>query len=180
MRKRIFTLLIIALVVVGFDRLTKAWASQTLVGEPVQRFLADMFRLGYVENSGVFLGLGNSLPDWIRFALFVVLVGLGLVAASIYTLTKQGLRSVQIVSLGMILSGGFSNLVDRLLHDGVVVDFMNVGIGGLRTGVFNIADMAVTAGVILLVLSGVPKERPKASIPANPADPLEEESGRNP
>ena len=47
--------------------------------------------------------------------------------------------------------GGFSNLFDRTVHGGYVVDFINVGFGALRTGIFNVADVAITVGVLLLV-----------------------------
>jgi signal peptidase II len=57
-----------------------------------------------------------------------------------------------------------SNLVDRLLYGGRVTDFLNVGIGSLRTGIFNLADMAILAGALLLVL----KTRASASTPAPP------------
>jgi len=161
--RRIIILAGIAAVVVGLDRATKAWAANALVGDPVRRYLADTLRIGYVENTGVFLGLGNQLPEGVRFVLFVVVVAAGLVAALVYTLVHARLSRVQVISLGLILSGGFSNLVDRLLHDGVVVDFMNVGIGGLRTGVFNVADMAVTAGVIVLLTTGLRRETVNAA-----------------
>lgn len=163
MTRRIIILAGIAAVVVGLDRATKAWAANALVGDPVRRYLADTLRIGYVENTGVFLGLGNQLPEGVRFVLFVVVVAAGLVAALVYTLVHARLSRVQVISLGLILSGGFSNLVDRLLHDGVVVDFMNVGIGGLRTGVFNVADMAVTAGVIVLLTTGLRRETVNAA-----------------
>ena len=52
----------------------------------------------------------------------------------------------------LIFAGGASNLADRLLYDGYVVDFINIGIGSFRTGIFNIADVAITAGVVILLL----------------------------
>jgi signal peptidase II len=54
------------------------------------------------------------------------------------------------MSLSLILGGGISNLIDRLVRDHRVIDFMIVGFGWLKTGVFNVADVAITAGVGLL------------------------------
>lgn len=48
---------------------------------------------------------------------------------------------------------------DRLLHEGRVIDFMNVGIGSLRTGIFNVADVCITIGVLLLVLEMLQRSR---------------------
>ena len=51
----------------------------------------------------------------------------------------------------LVMGGGFGNLIDRIYNQGRVVDFMNLGIGSLRTGVFNVADLAVTFGAIAVV-----------------------------
>ena len=50
-----------------------------------------------------------------------------------------------------ILAGGIGNLIDRILNNGLVTDFINVGIGPLRTGIFNVADIAFTCGAIAAV-----------------------------
>jgi signal peptidase II len=55
--------------------------------------------------------------------------------------------------LALVAGGGISNLIDRLLYNGRVTDFLNVGIGGVRTGIFNVADMAIMAGALLLLLN---------------------------
>ncbi|HXC20398.1 MAG TPA: signal peptidase II, partial [Steroidobacteraceae bacterium] len=57
------------------------------------------------------------------------------------------------IALALIAGGGISNLIDRLLYGGRVTDFLNVGIGSLRTGIFNVADMAILAGALLLILN---------------------------
>jgi signal peptidase II len=62
------------------------------------------------------------------------------------------MNNLQNLACGLVLSGGFSNLYDRITNNGGVVDFMNMGIGGLRTGIFNVADMAIMAGVFLLLI----------------------------
>jgi len=56
-----------------------------------------------------------------------------------------------------VCGGGLSNLVDRIAYDGHVVDFLNIGIGSLRTGIFNVADMAITAGALLLAFDSFRK-----------------------
>jgi signal peptidase II len=63
-----------------------------------------------------------------------------------------------VVGIASILGGGLSNLLDRCLYDGRVFDFLNVGIGTLRTGVFNVADMGIMLGVALLLLSGLQRK----------------------
>ena len=60
--------------------------------------------------------------------------------------------SMKIFSIAMVIAGGIGNIIDRILFDRHVTDFMNIGIGNIRTGIFNVADMCVTAGVIGLLL----------------------------
>jgi signal peptidase II len=58
-----------------------------------------------------------------------------------------------LISLTLIFSGGISNFYDRASNNGAVIDFLNVGIGSLRTGIFNVADMAIMLGVFLLLFA---------------------------
>jgi signal peptidase II len=60
----------------------------------------------------------------------------------------------------LIASGGVGNWIDRLTNDGRVTDFLNLGIGSLRTGIFNVADMVLMAGVALFLLGS---RRPAAA-----------------
>jgi signal peptidase II len=103
-----------------------------------------------VENTGGFLGLGSGLPIEARTALFSVATAvllLGLVAYGI-RLRWTGWPAF---GLTLFVGGGVSNWVDRVLH-GSVIDFINVGVGPLRTGVFNVADVAIMGGVAILLV----------------------------
>jgi len=144
-------LLLLCLVVatIGCDRATKHLATTYLSGTPRQSFFRDTVRLEYSENAGAFLSLGAGLPPWARFWLLSVGTGLLLAALGVL-LWRRRYGGRTLVGLSLIWSGGVSNLVDRALR-GVVVDFLNLGVGGLRTGIFNVADMAIVAGVVLVV-----------------------------
>jgi signal peptidase II len=134
---------------VGCDGVTKHLAAEKLAGVPVQSFLADTLRLSYVENAGGFLSLGETLPESVRTTVFTVLTGafLLLLAGAAWRSGWQGPRTI---ALSLFVAGGFCNWVDRL-GDGTVVDFLNVGIGAIRTGVFNVADMAIVAGIAVFL-----------------------------
>ena len=58
------------------------------------------------------------------------------------------------LGLALLTGGAVGNLIDRVAYGGAVVDFVSVGLGGVRTGIFNLADVAITAGVILVALQG--------------------------
>jgi signal peptidase II len=128
-----------------------------------ESLFSDSLRLQLTQNPGSFLSLGASLPEPLRFGLFtavVAIVLIGLVCAALFA----RLSTARFVALALVAGGGISNLIDRLLYDGRVTDFLNVGIGSLRTGIFNLADMAILAGALLLVL----RMRGAAPLPSTP------------
>ena len=142
---------------IGCDRVTKHVASTTLSDAPTRSFLADTFRLEYVENTGAFLGLGADWPRPVRTAIFGVGNGLLLVALAAFAIRGHWPRRA-LLGVALFVTGGASNLLDRAIY-GMVIDFMNVGIGSLRTGIFNVADMAIMLGAGILVLEGCRSDR---------------------
>jgi len=147
--------LVLVLMTIGCDRVTKHLAVTHLADSSPHSYLADTVRLEYAENSGAFLSIGSSLPDWLRTAVLQVGVGLALIAMVVLAL-RQRWRGLALLGASLTFAGGMSNLVDRIARDRVV-DFLNVGIGSLRTGIFNVADVAVLFGIIL-ILSGTTRE----------------------
>jgi signal peptidase II len=73
---------------------------------------------------------------------------LGLLAYALFAKAEAPFIS----ALALVLAGGSSNLVDRFVNDGYVVDFINIGAGPIRTGIFNVADAAIAAGVLLILV----------------------------
>jgi signal peptidase II len=109
--------------------------------------MGDVFRFQYSINRGAFLGLGARLPDAVRFWSLTILVGVVLVGMLGFVWASPEMsHPVSILGVCLVIGGGLSNLIDRLLNDGAVVDFMNMGVGNLRTGIFNLADVAIVAG----------------------------------
>jgi signal peptidase II len=145
---RTIVLLAIAVATIGCDRVTKHIAATSLAETPGRSFFADTVRLEYAENSGGFLSLGANLPIAVRTAIFTIGTGLILVGTLIAA-AKLRLTGWQLVGLTLLWAGGASNWVDRVAR-GSVVDFLNVGIGALRTGIFNVADVAVLLGACIL------------------------------
>jgi signal peptidase II len=142
------SLLLLVAATIGCDRVTKHVAATTLFGSPGLTFLGDTIRLEYAENTGALLGLGSDWHPAVRVALFTIGNGLVLLAVIVLSLRRRW-SPASLAGLALLFAGGASNLVDRALH-GTVIDFLNVGIGSLRTGIFNVADVAILAGVILV------------------------------
>jgi signal peptidase II len=143
-------MLTVILVSVIADRWTKMLAALWLKGEPVRDIVGQYFQLVYVENRGAFLGMGSDLPEWLRILVLAVIPSLLLLGLLIYTMFSTALTKWQIIAFSLVCAGGLSNLYDRII-DGKVVDFMVMGIGSLRTGIFNVADMSIMAGLFMML-----------------------------
>lgn len=142
----------------GCDRVTKHFAATTLSQGPSRSFLADTVRLEYAENAGGFLGLGADWPVPVRTAVFSV--GNALLVALFVVAMRRRWSARALLGVALFVGGGGSNLLDRISH-GLVIDFMNVGIGPVRTGIFNVADMAIMLGAAVILF--------EACRPAEPA-----------
>ena len=139
----------VAGVVVTADQLTKAWALRALDEGPVD--LVWTLRLNLSFNTGAAFGLAPGLgPVLVAVAVVLVLALLGLGRTATATLPGA-------VALGLVLGGALANLADRVLrgHGGAVVDFIDLQ----WWPVFNLADVAISCGVVLLVLSGWQRAR---------------------
>jgi signal peptidase II len=97
--------------------------------------------------------MGGSLPGNGPFWLFTVGVAVLLAGLLVLLLRSHGLGTRAQVGLSLALAGGVSNWWDRWVNDGRVVDFLNLGLGPVRTGIFNVADVAIMAGVALVLLA---------------------------
>lgn len=150
---RLALLLLTVLACAGCDQAAKALARGALESSPPVSLLGGAVRLEYTENPGAFLNLGANLPPAARFLVGVVFVAAALAALLVFTLRGTGLSPRQKTGMMLILGGGLGNLIDRLANGGQVIDFVSLGIGPLRTGIFNLADVAITAGVLLVFLS---------------------------
>jgi signal peptidase II len=105
------------------------------------------------ENPGAFLSLGASLPEAARGGLFTAGIGLGLILLLIYLLRASAVHWMTFVGLVFIWAGGMSNLFDRFARHGLVTDFILIRAGPFHTGVFNVADVAIVAGTVILIAS---------------------------
>ena len=136
---------------IGCDRVTKHLAATTLAGTSRRSFLADTVRLEYGENSGGFLSLGTNLPAAARISVFVIGTGVALLFA-VWVAVRSPVNEWTLLGLSLFVGGGASNWVDRVTRGGVI-DFLNVGLGSLRTGIFNVADMAIMLGAGIIVIT---------------------------
>lgn len=134
----------LAAAVVAADRASKAWITGQIEPGEVIRVLGDSLRLIISWNTGGLFGLFQEQA--MVFAAFSVAVMVLIVV--VHARTAPG-RYIS-VTLGLLLGGAIGNFIDRLTL-GHVIDWIDIGAGDLRFYVFNVADMAVTASVLLLL-----------------------------
>lgn len=148
---RIALILVILVACVGCDQSTKYTARQLLRGQDTLYLLGGMLQIGYTENLGAFLGMGANMPAILRSTVLIAMVAIFLTVMFVVLIRSPELERPTLIAGALIMCGGISNLIDRILNQGAVIDFLNLGIGRLRTGVFNVADLAIVAGFVLLV-----------------------------
>ena len=146
MAKRFALILVVLVSCVGCDQTTKTIAQSSLPSAEAWSFLGDTVRLQLTHNTGAFLGLGSSMPEFWRHLLFNVGGTVLLFGLLGYALFAKRLHPVGVFAIALYLAGGVSNVIDRWAYGGYVVDFIDVGIGPVRTGIFNFADMFIMAG----------------------------------
>jgi signal peptidase II len=147
---------------VGCDHATKLVATTLLEPSAVVSVAAGTVRLELVHNPGAFMSLGADLPASVRIPLLLGLMPLAALAAGALALRSTSSRTLSLLAGALFAGGGLSNWLDRLVHDGIVIDFVSIGIGRVRTGIFNVADLAVVIGLLLLIAAR-PRHRPRAS-----------------
>ena len=112
--------------------------------------IGDYLRLTYIHNPGAAFGI--HVGDYSRYIfLGLSVIALGALAAMYWVTPVRD--KVRLFSISLICAGAIGNLLDRIRDHRGVVDFLDVGLGDLRWPVFNVADIAVTTGAILLALS---------------------------
>jgi signal peptidase II len=148
-------ILAIFLITVAVDRGTKIAAALLLHDSPPINCLDGLILLTYTENPGAMLSMGSSLPEGPRFWLLTVGNGILLLAMAAYMVLARELTAGLNTGLALMVGGGGSNLFDRLMNDGKVVDFVMFNFGPLATGVFNAADVAITLGVFAFLIASI-------------------------
>ncbi len=136
--------------VVALDLVTKLLIRRTFYLYEQVNVIGEYLRITYIHNQGAAFGI--DLGPYSRY-IFLVLSLVALVAlAGMYWVTPAKDR-VRLSAISLICAGAIGNLLDRIRSEAGVVDFLDVGLGDLRWPVFNVADIAVTIGAILLALS---------------------------
>lgn len=189
-RQELLLLATVTLLLTGADQWTKGWAVGRLgplTQDAAGRFRAPpdsppleiwdgYLRLSLTGNSGAIFGLGRALPESLKRPLFIGLSVLAMAFIAALIRSSQPDQRLRRLGLAAVLAGALGNLIDRLGMD-YVVDFID-WYGGFHWPTFNVADVSITAGVLLTVLDLWLHPDPIPS--AAPPDPTPPVAGQDP
>ncbi|MFZ1397328.1 MAG: signal peptidase II [Candidatus Promineifilaceae bacterium] len=147
--RNISRLLLASIMALSLDTLTKAWAVQTLTFYQPRPVLGELLRFTLGYNTGVTFGLfanSGSAP-----LIVTDVIVLGMFIWSLLAVRRGEFSGTAVWLLGLILGGAAGNVVDRL-PDMRVTDFLDMGIGTVRWYTFNLADVFIVFGTLLLLL----------------------------
>ena len=136
---------------IAIDQISKVIVRANIESREVIELIGDKFILTNVYNRGAFLGMGSDMNDTLRLILLLVLPSLVLGYLIYYIIVNKTLDKLSTIALSCIAGGGIANVYDRIAY-GQVTDFFFIDVGGVfKTGIFNVADMSVTFGMIILI-----------------------------
>lgn len=138
---------LIAAAVAALDQITKTLALENLSTLLPERIVGDYLRFVLKFNEGAAFSLSWGGP-----VVLVVLTALAAVAVIVAIFRWHGRTPAETAGLGLVLGGAVGNLIDRLFRGWRVVDFIDMGIGDHRWPTYNVADIAITCGALLMVL----------------------------
>jgi len=138
---------------IAIDQISKAIIASTMIYNEVIKVFSDTFLLKYVKNPGAFLGMGSDSNETIKLIFLKILPVFVLGYVVYYVLKNKDLNRLNLIAFCCIIGGGISNVFDRIAH-GSVIDFLYIDLGGIfRTGIFNLADVSVTTGMLFLLFT---------------------------
>lgn len=137
---------LITIVAIIIDQITKHMATLHLKGNEPKVIIDGFFKLFYLENAGAAFGMFHGKQGFFFAITVVVVVGIT------YEMIKlKNTNPFLSVVLALILGGTIGNFIDRLRHS-YVVDFLSFTFFGKDFAVFNVADICITVGAILLLI----------------------------
>ncbi len=157
--RRSLLIILTIILTIAVDQISKIIVRTYVVPSERSNIIGTYFTLHNVENVGAFLGMGSDLSPLLKLILLLILpiIVLGFVTYHIFK--DKSLDKLSLFAFASIIGGGIANVFDRVVY-GSVTDFFHIDLGGVfRTGIFNMADLSVTTGMILLLLVSFKKKK---------------------
>jgi signal peptidase II len=158
MNKRVAYIILLILLNIGLDQFSKHLVRTEVVAGSRTEIVGKLLQLMNVENSGAFLGIGSNSNPTVKLIFLLILPVIVLGIVLYYLFSNSNLDNISVIGFSCVAGGGIANLYDRFVY-GSVTDFLFMDFGFTQTGIFNIADLSVTTGMILLIVASYQQKR---------------------
>ena len=157
-RRSIF-IIVIVILTVALDQISKVIVRAKVVAGSQTEIFGELLSLHNVENTGAFLGMGSDLNPTLKLILLLILPVAVLGFVLRYIFKDKSLDNWSLFAFASIIGGGIANVYDRFTYESVT-DFLYIRVTDfIRTGIFNMADLSVTTGMIILVIMMFKKKK---------------------
>ena len=152
-RPFIRTILILSVIIIniGCDQVSKKIVRTSVYPYEIIHLLNNHLTVTRVENSGAFLSAGDSLPQSTKHVFLSFLPFVAVLLGFVYIFTRPGIPRNMLIGFCFVIGGGIGNLFDRMEY-GSVTDFLHIKFGIFQTGIFNLADVSIVAGILIVLL----------------------------
>lgn len=144
------SIILLVITNIAIDQISKFWVRAVVEPYSSSPIIGDYLTLRNVENEGAFLGMGSDLNDTLRLILLLIIPAVVLLFVLFYMFKEKQMDKLSLIGFSCVVGGGIANVFDRFMY-GKVTDFLFIDLGFVRTGIFNIADLSVTTGMILIL-----------------------------
>jgi signal peptidase II len=151
------TVILIVGTILVLDQVTKTLVARTLGLHESVPVIDSFFHLTRVHNTGAAFGVLAQTPAWFRQPFFLIATGVAVLVLVLFLRHTERASRLAVVAIAAILGGALGNLVDRIFHNGQVIDFLDFHWRGYHWPAFNVADTCITLGAIGLLCSSVRK-----------------------
>jgi len=148
------SIVVLVLLNIGCDQISKNVVRKNIEYQEHISVISDNFILTKVENRGAMLGFGSELSPILKITFLQVIPIIVLLILLFRIIQKPMMNNWLVFAFACVIGGGIGNLIDRIAH-GQVTDFFHIDLGYFKTGIFNMADVSVTMGVLMILFLSV-------------------------
>ncbi|HYF66998.1 MAG TPA: signal peptidase II [Ohtaekwangia sp.] len=155
---RTVLIVIVLLSNISCDQLSKRMVRKHIHYDAQIELITNHVTLTRVENSGAFLSLGNALPAMVKFIVLSLLPLMALLYGLVFVFRTYALPRLSLLAFCFVIGGGIGNIYDRIVY-GSVTDFLHIDFVLFETGIFNMADVSIMVGILLILITLLRKPR---------------------
>jgi len=148
------SIILLVIANIAADQISKFWVRAVVEPFSSAPIIGNYLTLRNVENDGAFLGMGGDLNPTLKLFVLLIIPTVVLLYVLYFLFKEKKMDTLSLIGFSCVVGGGIANVFDRFVY-GSVTDFLFIDLGFVRTGIFNIADLSVTTGMILILWSSL-------------------------